>query len=214
MIFHRFYTDIPRAEIDRFVAGQELGRLVTVGADGVPHIGLYPFVYDGAGVELHLVSADEQIADLRDRAACLFEVDEVLGVIPSYWVNKEYAGSATAYHRTVIFECRATVAANPDAVAAQQVKLLARYQPEGGFRALDPNDPLYRGALGQLAAVRLAITRVRPKFKIGQNRPPDARRAIIAELRKRGRPADGRAADALEWTLSEAATVDTNGKNA
>jgi predicted FMN-binding regulatory protein PaiB len=214
MIFHRFYTDIPRAEIDRFVAGQELGRLVTVGADGAPHIGLYPFVYDGAGVELHLVSADEQIADLRDRAACLFEVDEVLGVIPSYWVNKEYAGSATAYHRTVIFECRATVAANPDAVAAQQVKLLARYQPEGGFRALDPNDPLYRGALGQLAAVRLAITHVRPKFKIGQNRPPDARRAIIAELRKRGRPTDGRAADALEWTLSEAATVDTNGKSA
>jgi hypothetical protein len=212
MIFHAFYTDIPRDEVDRFVTSQELGRLVTVGSDGTPHIGLYPFIYDGTGVELHLVATDEQIADLRERPRCLFEVDEVLGVIPSYWVHKEYAGSATAYHRTVIFECTGTVAANPDAVATQQVKLLARYQPEGGFRALDPNDPLYRGALGQLAAVRLEITRVRPKFKLGQNRPPDARRAIIAELRKRGRPTDSRAADALEWTLGQPA--DTNGQKA
>lgn len=208
MIFHGFYSDIPRDEVDRFVTSQELGRLVTLGPDGTPHLGLYPFIYEGAGVELHLVTTDEQIADLRERPRCLFEVDEVLGVIPSYWVHKEYAGSATAYHRTVIFECTGTVAAHPDAVAAQQVKLLARYQPEGGFRALDADDPLYRGALGQLAAVRLEITRVRPKFKLGQNRPPDARRAIIAELRKRGRATDARAADALEWTLAQPAATD------
>ena len=41
MIFHDYYTDIARPEIDRFVAAQELGRLVTVGADGTPHLGIY-----------------------------------------------------------------------------------------------------------------------------------------------------------------------------
>ena len=91
---------------------------------------------------------------------------------------------------------------DPGAVAAQQVRLLARYQPEGGFRTLDPDDPLYRGALGKLAAVRLDVVRTRVKFKLAQNRPPEARRRVIAELRRRGRPADARAADALEWTLS------------
>jgi hypothetical protein len=126
----------------------------------------------------------------------------VLGVIPSYWVHPEYAGSATAYHRTVIFECVGTVGEDPEAVAAQQRRLLARYQPEGGFRPLDPADPLYRGAMGQLAAVRLEIVRCRPKWKLGQNRPPDARRAVIAALRTRGRPSDARAAQALEWTLA------------
>lgn len=207
MIFHRYYTDIPRAEIDRFVQAQELGRLVTVGADGVPHIGLYPFVYDGETVDLHLVAEDEQTRDLLARPACVFEVDEVLGTIPSYWVNKDYGGSATAYHRTVIFECAAVVAVDPDAVAAQQRRLLDRYQPEGGYRPLDADDPLYRGALRQLAALRLEIRTVRPKFKLGQNRPPETRRAVAAELRRRGRPNDARAADALEWTLSDAATA-------
>jgi predicted FMN-binding regulatory protein PaiB len=201
MIFHAYYTDLPRAEVDRFVATQEMGRLVTVSADGVPHLGLYPFVYDGATVDLHLVATDEQIADLRARRACLFEVDEVLGVIPSYWVSKEHAGSATAYHRTVIFECEATVIAEPAAIAAQQRRLLDRYQPEGGYKPVDPEDPLYRGMLGMLAAVRLDIKAVRPKFKLAQNRTPDQRRGVIAELRKRGRPTDARAADALEWAL-------------
>jgi uncharacterized protein len=207
MIFHAYYTDIARADVDRFVESQELGRLVTVGGDGTPHIGLYPFLYDGVAIDLHLVAEDEQITDLRDRATCVFEVDEVLGVIPSYWVHKDYAGSATAYHRTVIFECTARVVVDPDAVAAQQRRLLARYQPEGGYRPLDSADPLYRGALEKLAAVRLEIKRTRPKFKLGQNRPPDARRAVIAELRRRGRPMDARAADALEWTLGNGGDV-------
>ncbi len=203
MIFHDYYTNIPRADVDRFVQSQELGRLITVGEDATPHIGLYPFIYAGDSVDLHLVRADEQIADLKQRPRCLLEVDEVLGVIPSYWVHAEYGGSATAYHRTVMFECAGTVLEEPAAVAAQQVKLLARYQPEGRFRPLDIADPLYRGALDQLAAVRLAITRCRVKFKLGQNRPVAARQKVITELRKRGRPADGRAADALQWTIDQ-----------
>lgn len=201
MIFHDYYADVPDAEIDRFVGSQELVRLVTVGVDGTPHLGLYPFVYDGGTFDLHLVRADEQVQDLKRNPRGLLEVDEVLGVIPSYWVHAEYAGSATAYHRTVIFECTASVREDPTAVAAQQRRLLARYQPEGGFRPLDPGDPLYRGAMAQLAAVSLAVTRRRAKFKLGQNRPPETRRRVIDELRKRGRPSDQRAADALEWTL-------------
>jgi len=201
VIFHDYYTDIARDDVDRFVQSQEMGRLVTVGEDGTPHLGLYNFVYDGTVVELHLVRADEQVADLKARPRCLFEVDEILAVIPSHWVHPEYAGSATAYHRTAIFECVGAVAEDPAEVLAQQVRLLAKHQPEGGYRPLGVEDPLYRGALGQLAAVRLQVTAVRPKFKLAQNRPVETRREIIALLRQRGRPGDGRAADALEWTI-------------
>ena len=201
MIFHEYYADVPADEVARFVSSQELGRLVTVGADGMPHLGLYPFVHDPGAFELHLVRADELVVDLKARPRCVFEVDEVLGVIPSYWVSQDYAGSATAYHRTVIFECRASVIEDPDAVAAQQLRLLARYQPEGGFRPVNSSDPLYRGALAQLAAIRLVIESTRVKFKLAQNRPPEARRRIVEALRARGRPGDDRAADALAWTL-------------
>lgn len=204
MIFHSEYADVPPAEIDRFVAAQELGRLLTVGGDGMPHVGLYPFVREGDTIDLHLVREDELAADLVERPRCVFEIDEVLAVIPSYWVHPEYGGSATAYHRTVIFECRGTVVQDAAAVAAQQRRLLARYQPEGGYRALDPDDPLYRGALSRLAAVRLRIERTRVKFKLAQNRSAETRRRVIAELGKRGRPSDARAAAAIAWTLDPA----------
>lgn len=201
MIFHDDYADVPEDEIAGFVQAQELGRLVTVGEDGTPHIGLYPFVVAAGAIDLHLVRADEQVVDLRTRPRCVFEVDEVLAVIPSYWVHAEYAGSATAYHRTVIFECAASVWDEPGAVAAQQVRLLERYQPEGGFRPLATDDPLYARALAQLAAVKLEVTRRRIKFKLGQNRPGATRCRVIEELTRRGRPGDGRAADALQWTI-------------
>lgn len=201
MIFHDYYANVPAGDVEHFVASQELGRLITVGGDGTPHVGLYPFLYEADTVELHLVRADEQIADLKARPRCVFEVDEVLAVIPSYWVDPEYGGAATAYHRTVIFECAATVAEDPHTIAAQQRRLLARYQPEGGFRALAPADPLYAGALAQIAAVRLSVARRRAKFKLGQNRSAAIRRRIIAELRKRGRLRDARAADAVQWTI-------------
>jgi predicted FMN-binding regulatory protein PaiB len=208
VIFHDYYAKIPAAEVERFVAGQDLGRLVTVGEAG-PHIGLYPFAYDAEHIEIHLVRTDEQVADLRARPPCLFEVDEVLGVIPSYWVNPENAIMATAYHRTVIFDCRAEVSEDVAALAVQQKRLLGRYQPEGGFRAVTPEDPMYKGALHHLAAVRLTVDRTRVKFKLAQNRTPEARRRIIAELRSRGRFNDGRAADALEWTLGERHPADS-----
>ena len=202
MIFHEVYTDIPRADIDRFVRSQDLGRLVTA-ADGAPHIGLYPFVYGDGVIEMHLVRTDEQLADLRVQPRCLFEVDEVLAVVPSYWVHPESAAVATAYHRTVIFECEATVSDDLAVLADQQTRLMARYQPEGGFRPLAPDDPLYRGALSHIAAIRLDVKACRPKFKLGQNRPASSRARIVEELRKRGRRDDARAAEALAWTIAQ-----------
>ena len=201
MIFHDYYTKIPADEIDRFIAAQEMGRLITLGEDGTPHIGLYNFVYAPPTIELHLVRTDEQVADLKARARCAFEVDEVLAVIPSHWVHPEYGGSATSYHRTVIFECAGEVAEDPAVVMAQQQRLLAKHQPEGQYRPLAVDDPLYKGALNQLAAVTLRITACRAKFKLGQNRPAAARQRVIEELRRRGRPNDTRAADALQWTI-------------
>jgi predicted FMN-binding regulatory protein PaiB len=55
--------------------------------------------------------------------------------------------------------------------------------------------------MAQLAAVRLEVVGRRAKFKLGQNRPAETRRKIIGELLKRGRPGDGRAAEALQWTI-------------
>ncbi|HEY8730274.1 MAG TPA: FMN-binding negative transcriptional regulator [Acidothermaceae bacterium] len=200
MIFYDYYgaTD---DEVRAFVREMELGRLVTVSADGHPHIGLYPFVFFDDYIEIHLNARDEQVADLAAHPQCVFEVDEVLADIPSYWVHPENASMATAYHQTVIFDCTSTMTADGDVLAAQQSRVMDRYQPEGGFRPITIDDPMYRGMLGMLVAIRLDIVRCTAKFKIGQNRPPEIRARIIDKLKGRGRVRDGRAAAALQRTL-------------
>jgi nitroimidazol reductase NimA-like FMN-containing flavoprotein (pyridoxamine 5'-phosphate oxidase superfamily) len=80
------YYDLCRPALDlvnAFMREREMGRLVTVTAEGLAHIGLYPFTYEGNTIEVHLNQKDEQIADLKTCPRCIFEVDEVLGVIPS-----------------------------------------------------------------------------------------------------------------------------------
>src|SRR5438105_6689270 len=84
MIFHGYYADVPADEVDRFVRSQELGRLVTVGEDGTPHVGLYPFIVSGNLIKLHLVRQFEQASDLRAQPHCVIELDDVLATIHPY----------------------------------------------------------------------------------------------------------------------------------
>jgi predicted FMN-binding regulatory protein PaiB len=205
MIFYDYYADIPEETIREFVNGQPLGRLITAGPDGQPHLGVFPFVFLGERVEIHLHRSDEQLADLRANAKCVFEVGEIHGTIPSHWAHASNAMFATGYHRTVIYECEAEISEDAEVLAAQQRRLMAHYQPEGLHQPVTTEHAMYRGAFGQLAALTLHVRARKVKWKLAQNRDRATRQKIIAELRRRARPADASAADALQWALDREA---------
>jgi predicted FMN-binding regulatory protein PaiB len=211
VIHYDYYADVPDDAVREFVQSSRLGRLVTVGSE-FPHLGLYPFTHGDGFFELHLNRADEQIADLRERRSCLFELDEVLSTIPSSWVDANNASFATAYHRTIAFECVATLNDDPAALARQQGRLLARYQPGVPHNPLTADDPMYAGMLRALVAIRLDVKTTKIKFKLGQNRDFETRAKIVAHLRERGSELDRRSADALQWTIDQGWT--TKGRTA
>ena len=122
-------------------------------------------------------------------------------MIPSYWVHPEDVVLTTAYHRTVPFDCEALVSKDAAVLVEQQMRLLERYQAQGGFRLVTAGDPLQRGASAHFAAIRLDVRERRMKFKLSQNRSPVVRAKIVDEPRKRGPPNDTRAADALQRTI-------------
>lgn len=201
MIYHRFY-EAPEAEVAALIANHIAGRLITVGDDGTPHVGVFPFLYRAGCIEVHLAEGDEQLADLRRGAACVFEVGDVLAYVPSYWEDEHNASGADIYHRTVVIEGAAELVTTPDAVAEHLRNLLSRYQPEGRYVAVDPDNEMYARMLRRLTLIRLTIGRARSKFKLGQQRPVEMRQRIIAELRQRNRPADQAAAEAVSRTLA------------
>jgi predicted FMN-binding regulatory protein PaiB len=201
MMFYDYYAEVPEDELRAFVTQQQLGRLVTASADGQPHIGLYPFIFLGDRIEMHLHRNDEQLADLTTNPRCAFEVDEVLGSIPSHWVHATNAMFATAYHRAVIFECEAAVSGEGEVLAAQQQRLMQHYQPEGAHAPVTADHAMYRGAFKEIRALTLTVRARKVKWKLGQNRKPEQLQKLIGELRRRGRATDAAAADALQWSL-------------
>jgi predicted FMN-binding regulatory protein PaiB len=206
MIFYDYYADVPDETLSAFVKTREIGRFVTVSADGQPHIGLYPFLFLGTTIEMHLHRSDEQLADLRTNRKCTFEVDEFHGTIPSHWVHPTNAMFATAFHRTVVFECDAEVSEDFEVLAAQQQRLMQHYQPDGGHKAVTTEHAMYRSGFGQISALTLTVRERKVKWKLAQNRDRDRRAKLIAELRNRGRPTDAGAAEALQWALDREAS--------
>ena len=205
MMFYDYYADVPEAVLNDFVARQDMGRLVTVSANLTPHIGLYPFLLRDECIEMHLHRSDEQLADLGSRPQCVFEVDEIHGNIPSHWIHSTNAMFATSYHRTVIFECEAVISLGAEDLAAQQQRLMSHHQPDGGYQPVTTERAMYRGPFNEIAALTLTIRARKVKWKLAQNRDRKIREKIISELRRRGRPADAGAADALQWTLDHEA---------
>ena len=80
---------------------------------------------------------------------------------------------ATAYHRTVIFECDASVSDDGEVLAAQQQRLMQHYQPDGGHTPVTTEHAMYRGAFKEIRALTLTVRARKVKWKLGQNRKPE-----------------------------------------
>ena len=93
MIFYDYYSNVPDEELEQFVTEQQLGRLITVSGIGQPHIGLYPFLFLGSTIEMHLNRQDELLADLKTNSKCAFEIDEVLATIGAKFARHHYEAS-------------------------------------------------------------------------------------------------------------------------
>jgi uncharacterized protein len=187
-----------REEIDEFLASQRLGRLIVVGADGWPQVGLHPYTWDNGILEVHLVNSDEQLAGLRGQTQGVFEVDDVLSPAPSHWLDEQDATNADHFYRCVILRGPMTVSSDIAAVESHLRRLLAKYQPEGRYAPIDKSDPRYGKYMAALTMVRIDAQEIRSKFKLAQRTGDDERGEIVRQLRGRAEPRDLRTVDAIE----------------
>ena len=187
-------------EAEAFVAGERHGTLIATPPGGHPQVSILPFVKRGAVIDVHMVRADPTFAAIAANPRVTFLVSDFLAWSPHDWVSAEDAGRATLHFRAVTFECEATVATDPAAVAETLASLLAAYEPKGDYRAIE-DDAFYGPRLRRLAAVRLQVVRAQAKFKVGPGASDDAKRRVAAGLRARGEPGDERAADVIEERL-------------
>jgi hypothetical protein len=187
------FTASPEEIVDLLVS-QRMVRLVTIDGDGVPRIGVHVFVHDGLTVELHLVSDDPQLDDIRRGSPAVIEVDEVLASVPSHWMDPADATHADQFYRCASLWGGTETTTDPGAVAAHLQGIMRRYQPEGRHSPVSADNDMYRRPMARLTIVRVRGNSLRSKFKLAQRTGRESRAQILEGLAGRGGPLDGRTA--------------------
>jgi nitroimidazol reductase NimA-like FMN-containing flavoprotein (pyridoxamine 5'-phosphate oxidase superfamily) len=178
----------------------DIGYLAFHGLDGWPRITPVNFVYDGR-ILWHGAIAGERRDCLQKNPRATFSAVSLMGFLPSYLLSEENATAATFTFKAAQARGRCRLIEDPEEKCSVLNQLMAKYQPEGKFRAISPEEPLYRKVLQATGVYALAVESLSGKFKFAQNKSEADRQAIAARLKERGSPTDLMIAEEILKTL-------------
>lgn len=186
-----------REEIDAFLSEASYGFLGVTGPDGWPRMKPLNYAYTGGAIYFHGSAKGEKMEDLTRTRQVTFAVAKEYAIIPSTFSDSPVACPATAFFKSVHIKGFADVVQDPAEKAEALTALMEKLQPEGGYAAIDPEDPRYKQMLKAVAVVRVSIEEISAKFKFGQNLSETRRDIIISRLEERGRPDDAATAQLM-----------------
>jgi nitroimidazol reductase NimA-like FMN-containing flavoprotein (pyridoxamine 5'-phosphate oxidase superfamily)/GNAT superfamily N-acetyltransferase len=182
-----------RDEAVALLAAAEVVRFATTTPDGAPVLRAVNAVVCDGRLAFHGAPVGEKI-DTLGRAA-VFEADEVVASVPSYFSDPERACPATTLYRSVQLHGALEELTDRDAKARVLQALMKKYQPEGGHVPISADHPLYRKAVDGVAVLAVSLERLDGKAKLAQNRRPEEVAKLLELLWRRGAPGDARAVD-------------------
>lgn len=171
-----------------------LVHLAATGEDGPVLRAVHPVVVDET-IHFHGSPRGEKMELMGQPAVVVAE--EVLASLPSHWQSPERACPATTYFRSAMARGRLELVSDLPTRARVLQAMMEVYQPEGGYRPITHDDPMYAAAVRNIAVVRLADATLVGRRKVGQNKSPEVRQHLMAQLWARGAPGDLAALDAM-----------------
>ena len=179
----------------------EVGYLAFNGPDGWPRITPLNFVYDGR-VLWHGAIAGERFECLKADPRATFSAVGLYRYLPSHLASEENATSATAAFKSVLVRGRCRVIEDAEEKCAILNQIMAKYQPEGRYRKVSPQESIYSKVLLATGVYALTPEEMVGKFKFAQNKSEEDRRKIAAKLKEKGGPVDWIVAEEILKTLS------------
>ncbi|MCK6531192.1 pyridoxamine 5'-phosphate oxidase family protein [Myxococcota bacterium] len=160
------------------------------GADEWPYAVPLNYVWLRGAAWFHGAPAGGKAEAFRRGPRARLVVVRPLAVVPSYLGHPERACPASQYYRSAVVSGRITEVMDLEEKASALNALMERLQPEGGYRPIDPDDPLYRSHVRGTAVWRLEPEAITGKQGLGLG-DADARRTRVADfLTERGAPLD------------------------
>jgi nitroimidazol reductase NimA-like FMN-containing flavoprotein (pyridoxamine 5'-phosphate oxidase superfamily) len=189
-----------RERMEEVLKKTDIGYLAFNGPDGWPRITALNFLYDGR-ILWHGAVAGERFECLKKDPRAVFSAVSLQLYLPSHLLSEENATSATEAFKSVLVRGRCTAIDDPEERCSILNGLMEKYQPEGRFRKITPEDPLYSKVLKATGVYALTVEEMSGKFKFAQNKSSEDRRRIADILKKRGSNLDWEVAEEMLKTL-------------
>jgi len=189
-----------KSRIQDILKSAEIGYLAFNGADGWPRVTALNFAYDGR-VLWHGAAAGERFECLKKDPRATFFTVSLQTYLPSYFLFEEDASGSSVAFKSVAVRGRCRFIEEPAEKCEILNLLMDKYQPEGKYRKLTPEDSMYQKVLRMTAVFALTPESVTGKFKFAQQKSEEDRRRIAAKLRERGNPADLLVAEEMIKTI-------------
>lgn len=189
-----------RERMEEVLKKAGVGCLAFNGPDGWPRITALNFFYDGR-ILWHGAVAGERFECLKKDPRAAFSAVSLQLYLPSHLLSEENATSATAAFKSVVVRGQCTTVDDPEERCTILNRLMEKYQPEGRFKKITPEDPLYSKVLKATGVYALAVEEMSGKYKFAQNKSSEDRRRIADLLKKRGSSQDWEVAQEILKTL-------------
>jgi len=189
-----------RERINEVLKTADVGYLAFNGLDGWPRVTPLNFLYDGR-ILWHGAIAGERFDCLKHDPRATFLAVSAHLYLPSHLLSEENATSATAAFKSVLVRGRCKSIEDPEEKCSVLNRLMEKYQPEGRFKKVSPQDPMYEKVLMATGVYALTVEGTAGKFKFAQNKSKEDRQKIAAKLKDRATPIDLMFAEEIRKTI-------------
>ncbi|MDD2358384.1 MAG: pyridoxamine 5'-phosphate oxidase family protein [Thiovulaceae bacterium] len=186
-----------RQRIEELLAETEYGVLSLI-ADGEPYGLALNFVYFEEKIYFHGAKEGRKVEAMMTNPQASFLVVQPHSLIPSYFSNTRSACPATQLYSSVhIFGDMSMIKESIEKARILNA-LMQKLQSEGGYDAINADNPIYTKMLEQTGLYVLTPKTMSLKIKVGQNLSEERKRILIKKLRERNEDKDEMSAALVE----------------
>ena len=193
---------VDQSRMEEVLRSAEIGYLAFNESDGWPRVTALNYAYDGR-ILWHGAVAGERFESLKKDPRASFFAVSLQTYLPSHFFSEKNATGSSVAFKSVAVRGRCRFIEDPEEKCAVLNLLMEKYQPEGRYRRLSPEDEMYKKVLRAAGVFALIPETMTGKFKLAQQKSEEERRQIAAKLRERGNPSDIMVADEMMRTLVE-----------
>ncbi len=190
-------------EIDEVLNQVQIGHLGIITENNYPRIVPLNYVWVDGAVYFHGALDGEKFQSFHKSPRVSFSAIIPYAMIPSYWSGKEYACPATSYFKSVQINGVIKIVDDLSDKAKYLNTIMIKYQPEGGYKEITSEDPLYKKSLIEVGVFKVVPEKITMKSKFGQNISREKRLGLIDKLIERNLSMDHETAHQIRKTLSQ-----------